>query len=330
MISAALQEAAEIIARRDSPEACLALAGDKALFFNDAEDAFIMYATRGRSWIAYADPVGPEEAIENLAWAFWDEAQADAARPILYEVSERYLSLWISMGYALQKIGEEAIVHLPGFALSGRRFKTMRAAHNKALKSGLAFSVHEPPHEPRFMSELAAVSEAWLGERVGREKGFSVGRFDPAYLQRTPIAVVRRDGRVLAFANILQPGAGARVAVDLMRYRPEEARGMMEFLFIELLLHYRDAGAREFSLGMAPLAGLEARRGTRLWNRFGATLFRHGGAFYNFEGLRAFKQKFQPEWRPRFVAVPPGVTPLAALKDVALLIAGGARGLIGK
>lgn len=149
-------------------------------------------------------------------------------------------------------------------------------------------------------------------------------------MQDFPIAVVRRDGPTLAFANVLVPGDASRVSVDLMRYLPQEASDMMEFLFIKLMDHYRDAGASEFSLGMAPLAGLEARRGARLWNRFGAILFRHGGAFYNFEGLRAFKQNFQPEWRPRFVAVPPGVTPLAALKDAALLIAGGARGIIVK
>lgn len=49
-----------------------------------------------------------------------------------------------------------------------------------------------------------------------------------------------------------------------------------------------------------------------------------------FEGLRAFKNKFDPEWRSRFVAVPPGVTALTALKDAALLIASGTRGIIGK
>ena len=59
-------------------------------------------------------------------------------------------------------------------------------------------------------------------------------------------------------------------------------------------------------------------------------MFRHGGAFYNFEGLRAFKQKFQPDWRPRYIALPVGVSPMMAMADVALLIAGGPRGLIGK
>ncbi len=326
----ALGKARAVIDGQTQPEACLALSGDKALFFGDGGDAFLAYAVQGKSWIAYADPVGPEAAIGPLSWAFWEEAYDNAAHPVLYEASGRYLPLWIEMGFSLQKIGEEAVVPLPEFSLSGSKFKKMRAAHNKALKEGLEFSVTLPPHAPALIDDLRSISDAWMGDKVGREKGFSVGRFDVEYLQNFPIALVRREGRTLAFANILAPGDGSRVAVDLMRYLPEEASGMMEFLFIEAMTHFRDTGAQEFSLGMAPLAGLEARKGGRLWNRFGAVLFRHGGAFYNFEGLRGFKQKFQPEWRPRYVAVPPGVTPLAALKDVALLIAGGARGLIGK
>lgn len=112
-------------------------------------------------------------------------------------------------------------------------------------------------HDAALIASLRKISDAWLGDKTGHEKGFSVGRFDPDYLDRFPIALVRREGRVLAFANVMQ--------------------------------HYRDLGAVEFSLGMAPLAGLEVRKGARLWNRFGVLLFRHGGTFYNFEGLRAFK-----------------------------------------
>lgn len=287
-----------------------------------------MYAVQGRSWVAYGDPIGNDEAVHDLAWAFFDAAYAANARPVFYEVSEKHLPLWIEMGLSLHKIGEEAIVPLTDFSMAGSKFKSMRAAHNKALKSGLEFALCEPPHDPELIAQIRQVSNAWLGEKSGREKGFSIGRFDAAYLAHFPIAVVRREGRIIAFASVMR--AGTRISIDLMRYLPAEANGMMQFLFLELIAHFRDHGATEFSLGMAPLSGLEARHGTRLWNRFGAVLFRHGGAFYNFAGLRAFKQKFQPVWHPRFLAVPGSLPPLAALRDVALLIAGGAKGLVKK
>lgn len=323
-----LARAKEIIKNHGTPEAYLALSGDKTLFFSDAGDAFIMYAVQGKSWVAMGDPVGPKYAMRDLAWAFFDAAYAANARPVIYEVSEKYLSLWVEMGLTLHKIGEEAEVHLPEFSLSGGKFKDIRAGHNKGQRSGLQFEVLAPPHSDALLAEMRLVSEAWLNLRNTQEKWFSVGRFEPDYLRHFPIAVIRDQGRLVAFANVMQARADKTATLDLMRYDPAEGDGIMELLFFELLLYHRAAGYLNFSLGMAPLAGITARYGTRLWSRFGSLLFRHGGAFDNFEGLRAFKQKFGPDWQPRFVAVPGSLPLLPALKDVALLIAGGPKGLL--
>ncbi|MGD9918909.1 MAG: bifunctional lysylphosphatidylglycerol flippase/synthetase MprF [Paenirhodobacter sp.] len=325
-----LAHAARIVATQEDPQACLALAGDKELRFSEDGAAFVMFGRRRKSWIVFGDPVGAPRSVHALGWDFVEAAQQANCRPVFYEISDRHLPLMIEMGLALHKVGEEAVIRLPDFSLAGSRYKSMRAAYNKCNREGHGVEVHAPPHSEALIAELRGISDAWLGDKVGREKGFSVGRFEEDYLNHFPVAVVRRGGRALAFANILAPGSGRRVAVDLMRYLPEEASGMIEYLFLALIEHYRAEGAEEFSLGMAPLAGLSERRTARLWNRFGALLFRHGGAFYNFEGLRAFKQKFAPEWRPRYIALPVGVSPMVAMADVALLIAGGPRGLLGK
>lgn len=323
-----LGKVATIIDRAGQPQGCLALSGDKQFLFSDSGDSFLMYGVHGARWVALGDPVGNRSEFNALCWAFIDLARRANGQPMFYEVGTENLQIFVEMGLGLHKVGEEAVVVLPEFSLAGAPFKTMRAAYNKRQREGLTLRVAMPPHDPALFAELRAISDAWLGDKAHREKGFSVGRFDIDYLNRFPIALVYRDRKILAFANILAPGDGRRVAIDLMRYRPEEASGMMEFLFLALIERYRAAGAAEFSLGVAPLGGLSSRSVERLWNRFGRFLYRHGGAFYNFEGLRAFKQKFHPDWRPRYIAVPPGLSPTRAMVDVALLVAGGPRGLI--
>jgi phosphatidylglycerol lysyltransferase len=62
----------------------------------------------------------------------------------------------------------------------------------------------------------------------------------------------------------------------------------------------------------------------------GRLLFAHGENFYNFQGLRAFKEKFSPQWEARYLASPGGVTPLFVLADTAALISGGLRGVVAK
>ena len=317
---AALKKAQAIIDRQNDPKACLALSGDKELFFNDSETAFIMYAVQGNKWIAYSDPVGPKEAIEPLVWSFWEEAYDNAAHPVMFEVSKAYLPLWAEMGFSLHKIGEEAEIELSDFTLTDTPFEAMRAAHKHAIEEGLELTINQAPHSQAFIDQLKSISDAWITDKVGGEKGFSLGRFDPDYLQHFSIATIKRAGQFLAFANILRPGDGSHVSIDMMRYPPDQASGLMEFFFVELIDYSRKSGAKEFSLSLAPLAGVEIRKGARLWSRFGSIMYRHGRYFYNFEDLRDFKQKFQPQWQPRFVAVPPGVFPLSALRDVTLVI----------
>lgn len=326
----AMSQAAVLCEMSEDPQAWLSQTGDKRFLFSETGNAFIIYAVRGSSWIALGDPVGDPAAFEALAWSFADQAARSNARPVLYEVSARNLGLWIELGLTLHKVGEEAVVRLPEFSLAGGRFKTMRAAINKRQRDGYEFGVLVAPHESDLLADLRTISDAWLGGKTGREKGFSVGHFDPDYLALFDISVVRKDGRIVAFANILASTGGAHLAVDLMRYLPEEASGLMEYMFLSLIEHYKAKGALEFSLGTAPLSGLSERSVARSWNRFGRLIYRHGGAFYNFEGLRAFKQKFQPDWRPRYLALLPNVSPMRVMGDVALLIAGSARGLIAK
>lgn len=325
-----MARAAALCETADDPQSWLSQSGDKRFLFSESGNAFIMYAVRGASWIALGDPVGDAQEFEVLCWSFAEQATKANCRPVFYEVSGRHLPLWVELGLSLNKIGEEAVIDLRSFSLAGSRFKSMRAALNKRQREGYQLEILRAPHDAALIDQLRSISEAWLGDKTGREKGFSVGRFDPRYLDLFDIAVVRKDQRIVAFANILSSSGGRFLAVDLMRYLPEEASGLMEYMFLSLIETFKAQGAEEFSLGTAPLSGLSERSVARSWNRFGRLIYRHGGAFYNFEGLRGFKQKFQPDWRPRYLALPPNVSPMIAMGDVALLIAGTTRGLIAK
>jgi phosphatidylglycerol lysyltransferase len=115
-----------------------------------------------------------------------------------------------------------------------------------------------------------------------------------------------------------------------MRHGPDAPNGTMDYLFAKLLLHYQAQGYRRFGLGMAPLSGMAAHPLAPRWHRLGRLLFSHGEHFYNFQGLRAFKEKFGPQWEARYLAAPGGIAPLFVLADVAALISGGMRGIIAR
>ena len=141
-----------------------------------------------------------------------------------------------------------------------------------------------------------------------------------------PLAVVRVGDRIVAFANVWT-GNGRELSIDLMRYRHDAPPGVMEYLCVSLLLWGAERGFERMSLGMAPLSGLEVRAMSPLWNRVGGLLYRHGENFYNFQGLRRYKEKFDPVWEPRYLATPAGLALPRILANVGALISGGISGL---
>jgi len=228
----------------------------------------------------------------------------------------------------MHKMGEEAVVPLADFSLEGSHRKKLRTAYNRAGRDGLSFEMLSAPVDDTTIDVLRNISDQWLTDKRTSEKQFSVGRFDPDYLRRFPIAIVRHDTRIVAFANVLTTEGKDTATIDLMRHVDDAPSGLMDYLFTELMLHLKAEGFRAFSLGMAPLAGLETRRGSRWTMKLGALVYRHGGHFYNFDGLRNFKEKFDPEWKPRFLVAPPRANILLIPTDAAALIAGGMRKVV--
>ena len=312
------------------PEAWLAALGDKALLFSASGQSFIAYRVRGRRWIAMGEPAGRADERRELLWSFAGLADAYGGAPVFYSVGEGILGDLATLGLAMRKVGETATVDLSAFSLEGKARQNLRTAVSRAEREGASFEVLPPGSASAIAPELKAVSDAWLAHHHGAEKAFSLGRFDPAWLDLMPLAVVRREGRVTAFANLL-PGRGARaaIAVDLMRHAADAPPGVMDYLFVRAIQWARDQGFADLDLGMAPLSGLEDRRLAPVFARVGALVFDEGGGLYGFQGLRAYKAKFGPDWRPRFIAAPAS-TPLAlALLDVALLTSGGWLGMLG-
>jgi phosphatidylglycerol lysyltransferase len=320
------QRAFAVVKASSQPDGGLVMTGDKAVLFHDTEPAFLMYGRRGRSLIALFDPIGKPQARAELIWKFRDLCDLHHARPVFYQVRAENLPFYMDIGLTALKLGEEARVDLAAFDLDSKGKKDLRYTWNRGQRDGLSIEFCEPGRAP--MEELRQVSDIWLQSKQVREKGFSLGRFDLGYLQHFRIAVVRFDGRAVAFANLLETDSAELASIDLMRVAADAPKLTMEFLMLGLILHYKGKGVARFSLGMVPLAGLHPRRGAPITQRLGAMIFRRGEQFYNFQGLRRFKDKFDPVWEPRYMAVPAGLDPLVAFADTAALIAGGYTGLV--
>ena len=303
----------------------LALLGDKYLRFGPTKESFLMYGLSGGTFVIMGDPIGDPAEFPTLVWDFYEEARRQGARVVWYEIGSDSLPLLAELGFRFFKIGEEAIVDLKSFTLEGNRGKRLRPPLNKMRKDGYSFSVIPVGSSESRMIEFRTLSDSWLKTKESKEKGFSLGFFDEDYLANFPIAVVEKDGRAIAFTNLWPSGDGKELSIDIMRHADEAPNGTMEYLFIEILSWATTHGFERFNLGMAPLSGVESRDAAPLWNKAVSLIFRNGEGIYNFQGLRNFKNKFFPDWIPRYVAVSGGASLLLIAADIAFLVSQGKR-----
>lgn len=296
--------------------------GDKAIFRFD-DRGFCLYRTIGPYLVVFSDPVvrdaDDRDELLNALFAFADEVDR---RPLFYQVSLEWIPPLHDRGYAFFKLGEEALVPLDRVTLDGADGKLYRQILRRGERDGLRFRVLAPYEVEARLPELRAVSDEWLAEKGQRERQFSIGSFDDAYMQIFPVAIVEHLGRLVAFANLLRGPRHDELSVDLMRYRAD-APNVMDFLFVSLFFYGKDQSYRRFNLGMAPLASVGRFQGAHARERLANLLFQHGEHWYNFQGLRFYKDKFDPEWTPRYMAYQNAWEWPAAITNVSALVAGG-------
>jgi phosphatidylglycerol lysyltransferase len=274
---------------------------DKHYFFT-AGGSVIGYALSGRTAVSLGDPVGPEADLLPAIQAFSDLCEHNDWQPVFYQTLPNTLKQYETAGFDALCIGHEGIVNLDTFTLEGKAGKALRAPVNKLTKAGYKFILHEPPHHEDLLNELRTISDEWLAGMRGSEKRFSLGWFEDSYIRSSPIAAVHSsEGSISAFANIVTEYQASEVTIDLMRHRHPLENGTMEYLFVNQFLWARAKGCHSFNLGLSALSGVGEQADDPAIERMMHFIYENVNQFYNFKGLHAFKEKFNPEWSPRYL-----------------------------
>jgi phosphatidylglycerol lysyltransferase len=305
----------------------LVLLDDKLYYFSPG-GSVIGYVVEGRVAISLGDPIGPPKDLADCIAGFGAFCAHNDWEPAYHQVLPDSLEAYVAAGYHSLCIGSEAIVDLSVFNIAGHDKKGIRSGVNRLSKLGYRTEVLQPPHTPELLRELRQVSDEWLTSMHGSEKRFSLGWFDEEYLNSTPVVVVRHpDGYIDAFANILPEYQASEATIDLMRHRHQAEKGQMDFLFVSLFEWAKGQGYATFNLGLSALSGIGENPTDPAIERALHYIYEHLNQFYNFKGLHAFKEKYDPIWSPRYM-IYPGVASLPAV-TIAMIRADSGNDVLG-
>jgi phosphatidylglycerol lysyltransferase len=274
---------------------------DKSYLFSPSGNAFVAYGVANGCGVALGDPVGPESEIAAVVRDFAELCRENGWLCGFHQVLPDFLPVYRSMGFRKMKIGDDAIVDLTRFSLEGRSMRSFRIALRKLENRKVGLREYKPPVSDEVLKQAREVSDEWLTIPGRRERQFTLGHFDEAYLRQTPlVAAVDAGGRMLAFTNVIPSYRPGETTCDLIRRRIDAPNGIMDYLFIQVFLRGKARGMERFNLGLAPMSGFQEHEEASPEERAVHLFFQRLNFLFSYRGLRAYKAKFATSWEPRY------------------------------
>jgi len=282
---------------------------DKQYFFDESGEAGLAYRVNRGIALCLSDPVGAEHRFPALLERFSELCFSNDWLPALIHISDKYQSLYESLGFGLQKLGQEAILDLGHFQAKVADQKYFRQIGNKFNKHGFGCELLEPPHHQAVIDRLRMISDDWLSQGGRAERGFAMGYFTPEYMQRCRLLVARdAAGTIQAFINLVPAEFDKQEATyDLLRHASGTLGNVNDYLLMNLIARLHEQGYHRLNLGLCALAGLDDTEENRLIDRVFRFAYANGDRFYSFSGLHRFKAKYEPVWHDRHVAYQGGL-----------------------
>ncbi|MGV9993016.1 phosphatidylglycerol lysyltransferase domain-containing protein [Streptomyces sp. NPDC003374] len=304
----------ELLARHGGRDSLghFALRRDKAVVFSPSGKAAVTYRVVSGVMLASGDPIGDVEAWPGAIERFMDEARAHSWTPAVMGCSETGGEVWTrETGLDALELGDEAVVEVADFSLSGRAMRNVRQMVKRIERAGYETRVRRIRDlSDAELERIRRAAEDWRGTDTERGFSMALGRIgDPSDGDCLIATAHKQDdvpgeyGDLKAILHFVPWGRDG-ASLDLMRRDRSADPGMNELLIVAALQAAPKFGITRVSLNFAMFRSALARGEKigagpvlRAWRGLLVFLSR----WFQIESLYKFNAKFQPRWEPRFV-----------------------------
>lgn len=268
-------------------------------WFSEADDAVVGFVQRCGVRIVAGAPVCAKERLRDVAAEF-ERSSAAAGCRVCYFCAESRLETALrgSARHSMALLGAQPVWRPPQWPAIFRRHASLRAqlkrASNKAVRVS-EWPVERAGREPALLGCL----REWLGARSFPALHFLVEPMTLERLYDRRVFVAERGAEVIGFVVASPAPLRKGWLIEQIIRGKNAVNGTSEMMIDAAVRSLAEGGGEYVTLGLSPLsrrAGVQSAANP-LWMRLLLGWVRaHGRRFYNFDGLDAFKAKFQPEW----------------------------------
>ncbi|MEU1226855.1 phosphatidylglycerol lysyltransferase domain-containing protein [Streptomyces sp. NPDC005828] len=292
-----------------------ALRRDKGVVFSPSGKAAVCYRVVSGVMLASGDPIGDVEAWPGAIERFMDEAKAHSWTPAVMGCSETGGQVWTrETGLDALELGDEAVVDVADFSLTGRAMRNVRQMVKRIERNGYTTRVRRVRDlDDEELERVRRAAADWRGTDTERGFSMALGRIGAPGDGDAVIATAHKTddaegtdspyGDLKAIIHFVPWGPDG-MSLELMRRDRSADPGMNELLIVAALQAAPDLGITRVSLNFAMFRAALARGEKigagpvlRIWRGLLVFLSR----WFQIESLYKFNAKFRPRWEPRFV-----------------------------
>ncbi|MDV9191797.1 phosphatidylglycerol lysyltransferase domain-containing protein [Streptomyces sp. SR27] len=292
-----------------------ALRRDKGVVFSPSGKAAVCYRVVSGVMLASGDPIGDVEAWPGAIERFMDEAKAHSWTPAVMGCSETGGQVWTrETGLDALELGDEAVVDVADFSLSGRAMRNVRQMVKRIERNGYTTRVRRVRDlDDAELERVRRAAADWRGTDTERGFSMALGRIGAPGDGDAVIATAHKTdtdddphspyGDLKAIIHFVPWGPDG-MSLELMRRDRSADPGMNELLIVAALQDAPALGITRVSLNFAMFRSALARGEKigagpvlRVWRGLLVFLSR----WFQIESLYKFNAKFRPRWEPRFV-----------------------------
>jgi lysyl-tRNA synthetase class 2 len=306
------RRARDIVRRWGSDSlAYFALRDDKSYFFSDSGESVIAYRYINGVACVSGDPIGDPDEIPDLLGLFIDRAHRMGWRVAVLAGRESNESLYTSMGLKSFYIGDEALIDLEAFSLSGRPIRKVRQSCHRLEKRGYSFELLDASMiDAGLRVEMDAVAHRWRGRAPNRGFSMALNRHFEHFDSDCLVAVVRDDSGALKGFMKLVPFFGKKpgYSLDQICRDPDTPNGLSEYLVARTCESLQERGLKYLSLNFAAFSRLlSGEVPLRPLQKVQRIIVKTLNPYFQIESLYRFNKKFFPVWQPRALFYEEGI-----------------------
>ncbi len=285
-----------------------ALRRDKSVVWSPSGKAAVTFRVLDGVALISGDPLGDPDAWPGALSEFRAMVEREGWVPAAMGSSELGASvLRRECGMRALTLGDEAIIDVAAFSLSGRSMRDTRQACSRLRRAGYEVVIRRSSDVPADeLRELAAAAERWRTDSVERGFSMALSRFGETIDDRCVIVTARQGDEVRGLLHFVPWGTDG-LSLDLMRRDRNADNGLNELMIAELALGCAALGVTRISLNFAMFRDALAR-GERIGAgpivRSWRWVLLVASRWYQIESLYRFNDKFGPQWHPRFFCYP--------------------------